>query len=81
MVVVRCAFYGAGCFCWLGITLNENKYLSLNDKLFKECYDLLYDKKEHLYARDMKYKWNEPGITPIKEANGKKIFGRAEMAG
>jgi rhamnogalacturonyl hydrolase YesR len=58
----------------LAISLKDNKYLELNDKLFKECYDLLYDKEHHLYARDMKYKWNEPGITPIKEANGEKIF-------
>jgi unsaturated rhamnogalacturonyl hydrolase len=58
----------------LGISLKDNKYLELNDKLFKECYDLLYDKEHHLYARDMKYKWDEPGITPIKEANGEKIF-------
>ncbi len=67
-------FMGPAAFVKLGITLKDNKYLELNDKLFKECYDLLYDKEEHLYARDMKYKWNEPGITPIKEANGKKIF-------
>ena len=58
----------------LGITLKEDKYLELNDKLFEECYNLLYDKDFSLYARDMNYKWNEPGITPIKEANGEKIF-------
>jgi rhamnogalacturonyl hydrolase YesR len=58
----------------LGITLKENKYLELNDKLFKECYNLLYDKDFSLYARDMNYKWNEPRIAPIKEANGEKIF-------
>jgi len=67
-------FMGPAAFVKLGITKKDNKYLELNDKLFKECYDLLYDKEEHLYARDMKYKWNEPGITVIKEANGKKIF-------
>ncbi|HSM48684.1 MAG TPA: glycoside hydrolase family 88 protein [Draconibacterium sp.] len=58
----------------LGVTLNEPKYFDLNDKLFEECYNLLYDQEYDLYARDMKYKWNEPGITPIKEANGEKIF-------
>jgi rhamnogalacturonyl hydrolase YesR len=67
-------FMGPAAFIKLGITLKDNNYLELNDKLFKECYNLLYDKEEHLYARDMKYKWNEPGITVIKEANGKKIF-------
>ena len=56
----------------LGVTLNEEKYLDFNDKLFKETYDLLYDKEEDLFARDMKYQtnWKEP----IYEANGKKIF-------
>lgn len=58
----------------LGVTLKENKYIDLNDKLFKECYDLLYDKDFDLYARDINYKWNHPGIKPIKEANGEKIF-------
>lgn len=67
-------FMGPAAFVKLGITKNDYKYLELNDKLFRECYDLLYDKEEHLYARDMKYKWNEPSIKPIKEANGKKIF-------
>jgi rhamnogalacturonyl hydrolase YesR len=67
-------FMGPAAFVKLGITLKEDKYLKLNDKLFKECYNLLYDKEESLYARDMKYKWDEPGIEVIKEANGKKIF-------
>jgi unsaturated rhamnogalacturonyl hydrolase len=58
----------------LGMTLNEKKYLDLNDSLFIECYDLLYDKEEKLYARDIRYKWDEPGIEVRKEANGKKIF-------
>ncbi|MDX9881672.1 MAG: glycoside hydrolase family 88 protein [Prolixibacteraceae bacterium] len=56
----------------LGMTLKDNKYLELNDKLFKECYDLLYDKEEHLFARDNRYQWDQPTI--LKEANGKKIF-------
>lgn len=58
----------------LGLALNEDKYLTLTDKLWKETYDLLWDKEEHLYARDMGYKWNEPGIETRKEANGTKIF-------
>ena len=67
-------FMGPAAFIKLGITLDDNKYLDLNDKLFKECYDLLYDKEEHLYARDIRYKWNEPGIEIMKENNGNKIF-------
>jgi rhamnogalacturonyl hydrolase YesR len=56
----------------LGVTFNENKYLEYSDKLFKETYDLLYDKEEDLFARDMKYQTNWKN--PIYEANGKKIF-------
>ncbi|RIH62911.1 glycoside hydrolase family 88 protein [Mariniphaga sediminis] len=58
----------------LGVTLDDDQYLKLNDKLFRECYDLLYDKEEHLYARDIRYKWDEPEVEVIKEANGQKIF-------
>ncbi len=67
-------FMGPPALVKLGLTVNEDKYVKLNDKLFKETYDLLYDKDEHLYARDIRYKWNEPGIETIKESNGKKIF-------
>ncbi len=56
----------------LGVTLNEPRYLELSDKLFKETYDLLYDKDEHLFARDKSYQTNWE--KPILEANGKKIF-------
>lgn len=58
----------------LGVTLNDKSYFELNDKLFLETYNLLYDKEEHLYARDILYKWDEPGIEVKKESNGKKIF-------
>jgi len=67
-------FMGPAAFVKLGITLDDDKYLKLNDKLWKETYDLLWDKEYHLYARDIGYKWNEPGIEVRKEANGKKIF-------
>lgn len=67
-------FMGPAAFVKLGMTLDDDKYLKLNDKLFEECYDLLYDKEHKLYARDMIYKWDEPEIEIIKEANGKKIF-------
>ncbi len=67
-------FMGPPAFVKLGTTLSNEKYLKLNDKLFRECYDLLYDKKEHLYARDIRFKWDYPGVEVIKENNGKKIF-------
>ena len=53
-------FMGPPTFVKLGMTLNEKKYLEISDKLFKESYDLLYDKDEHLYARDNRYKWDVP---------------------
>ena len=57
----------------LGIVTNNNSYLEYNDKCFKECYDLLYNKKEHLFARDLGYvvKGNKEDRV---EANGKLIF-------
>jgi rhamnogalacturonyl hydrolase YesR len=67
-------FMAPPAFVKLGVTLNEPVYLELSDKLFRECYEMLYDKEEHLFARDLKYKWDEPGIEKKTEANGKKIF-------
>lgn len=57
----------------LGVTLKDPTYFKYNDQYFKECYDLLYNKEEKLFARDLNYvikgddkdRW---------EANGKKIF-------
>lgn len=67
-------FMGPPAFVKLGITLGDTSLLGLSDRLFRETYDLLYDKEEHLYARDLNYKWGEPGINPLTEANGRKIF-------
>lgn len=57
----------------LSKTTTDKSYLALNDKLFQETYDLLYDKQEHLFARDVGYLINEKG-EGRREANGKKIF-------
>jgi unsaturated rhamnogalacturonyl hydrolase len=57
----------------LSKTLNDRSYLQLNDRFFQETYDRLYDTREHLFARDATYLWNEKGEGK-KEANGKKIF-------
>lgn len=54
-------------------TLNDPSYLTLNDSLFMECYTLLYDKKEKLFARDATYLIDATG-NGKKEENGKKIF-------
>ncbi|WP_020527846.1 glycoside hydrolase family 88/105 protein [Flexithrix dorotheae] len=51
----------------------EDKYLDYMDQLYKECYDLLYDKEENLFARDLGYVINEDG-TGKREKNGEKIF-------
>lgn len=60
-------------FAKLGKTLNDRSYLEMNDKFFQETYDLLYNKDEHLFARDASYLINEKGEGK-REANGKKVF-------
>lgn len=57
----------------LSKTLKEKSFLELNDKFFKETYDLLYDKQERLFARDASFLIDENGKGK-REANGKKIF-------
>jgi len=57
----------------LGITTGNKEYLSKNDVYFKECYDLLYNKEEHLFARDLNYVIKNDGNDRY-EANGKRIF-------
>lgn len=57
----------------LSMTTGDKKYMEASDKLFHECYDLLYNKEEHLFARDLGYVIKgEP--KDRYEANGKKIF-------
>lgn len=57
----------------LGVTLDNPEYLKYNDKHFKDCYNLLYDRKEHLFTRDLMYviKGDQ---TDRREANGQNIF-------
>ena len=45
----------------------DRKYLDYMHKEWAETYDLLWDKEEHLYARDATY-------IPKRALNGKKIF-------
>jgi unsaturated rhamnogalacturonyl hydrolase len=52
---------------------NNPQYLALNDSLFQECYDLLYDKGEHLFYRDANYLLNERGEGK-REGNKQKVF-------
>ncbi len=65
-------FMGPPAYVKLGVTLNDDTYLKLSDKLYLECYDLLFDKEEHLFARDIRYKMDQEEI--LKEKNGEKIF-------
>lgn len=54
--------------------LNNNPaLLDAMYKNYKETYDLLYDKNEHLFARDDRFVWKGES-TDKKEKNGKKIF-------
>lgn len=57
----------------LAKTTADKSYLDLNDRLFRETYDRLYNKDEHLYARDGSYLISEKGDGK-REANGKKVF-------
>ncbi|MEO6730053.1 MAG: glycoside hydrolase family 88 protein [Ferruginibacter sp.] len=57
----------------LGVTLKDPAYFALNDTLFQQTTNLLYNKDEHLYARDAGYLVNAQGEGK-KEKNGKLIF-------
>ncbi|SDM17936.1 glycoside hydrolase family 88/105 protein [Siphonobacter aquaeclarae] len=57
----------------LGKTLNDPSYYTQSDTLFRQTYNLLYNKEERLYARDASYLINEKGEGK-REANGQKIF-------
>lgn len=52
---------------------NDPALLDVMFKKYKETYDLLYDKEEHLFARDNRFLWTGAD-TDKKEKNGKKIF-------
>ncbi len=52
---------------------NDSKYLDDMHRHYMETYELLYDKKEHLFARDSRFIWQGTS-EDLKEENGKKIF-------
>lgn len=66
-------FMGPPTLAKLSATLNDPSYLALNDTLFRETYDRLFNHDEHLFARDDTYLWNAAGDGK-REANGKKVF-------
>ncbi|MDL2265987.1 glycoside hydrolase family 88 protein [Parabacteroides sp. OttesenSCG-928-G07] len=51
----------------------DKKYTDANDLYFQECYDLLYNKEERLFARDLGYVIKGDS-TDRREANGERIF-------
>ncbi|HEX3009961.1 MAG TPA: glycoside hydrolase family 88 protein [Bacteroidales bacterium] len=66
-------FMGPPALVKLARTVNDNSYLTMNDTLYKQTYDLLFDTEELLFARDAKYLWKGES-SDMKETNGKKIF-------
>lgn len=57
----------------LSVTTGDRKYMDKSNELYHECYDLLYNKEEHLFARDLGYVIKGDSLDRY-EANGKKIF-------
>ena len=57
----------------LSKTFNNPSYLVLSDTLFMQCYRLLYNQEEKLFARDATYLIDANG-NGKKESNGKKVF-------
>ncbi|WP_435414348.1 glycoside hydrolase family 88/105 protein [Polaribacter aestuariivivens] len=51
----------------------QPKYLDEMHKYYMQTYNRLYDKEENLFARDLRYVWEE-NKKNNKEPNGKKIF-------
>jgi rhamnogalacturonyl hydrolase YesR len=54
------------------ITKN-NSILNEMDKYYLQSYELLYDKQQHLFSRDMRFLW-KGNPSDIKEPNGQKVF-------
>lgn len=51
----------------------DESYLDTMHKFYLESYNKLYDKEEHLFARDARFIWKGTDKDK-KESNGKKIF-------
>ena len=66
-------FMGPPTLAKLARTTGDKSYLALNEKLYRETYERLYDKQEHLYARDAAFLIDAKGEGK-RETNGKKVF-------
>lgn len=60
-------FMAPGIYTRLYALTGNKKYMKFADKEYKETYNHLYDKDEHLFYRDSRY-------IGKKEANGEKVF-------
>jgi len=66
-------FMGPPTLAKLSATLKDPSYLALNDTLFQETYDRLFNREEHLFSRDNTYLINAAGEGK-REANGRPVF-------
>lgn len=57
----------------LSVATGDMRYMECSNKLYHECYDLLYNKEEHLFARDLGYVIKGEASDRY-ETNGEKIF-------
>ncbi|GAB3971723.1 hypothetical protein GCM10028806_22410 [Spirosoma terrae] len=57
----------------LSATLDDPAFNTFSDLLFKQTYQLLYNQREHLFARDANYLIDAKGAGK-KETNGQPIF-------
>lgn len=60
--------------------LHDESYLKEMDQYYKQAYELLYDKDEHLFSRDDRFLWTG-NSSDIKEENGKSILVEREWMG
>jgi rhamnogalacturonyl hydrolase YesR len=66
-------FMGPPVLVKAGVTTGNQEYLRKSDEYFKECYDLLYNKEESLFARDIRYVIKNDS-NDVWESNGKRVF-------
>ena len=66
-------FMGPPALVKMANTTGNKELLKANDIYFKQCYEVLYNKEEHLFARDLNYVIKSDG-TGRREKNGELIF-------
>jgi len=58
----------------LSAATGDQKYLDYMNEMWWDATEFLYDREDHLYYRDHRYKQQEDGTWPRLSPNGKKIF-------